>query len=44
MTKMTILVILKSGSEFAIKCDKFTIKQNSFGQAALKKAYETKQI
>lgn len=27
MPKMTIRVILKSGSEFAIKCDKFTIKQ-----------------
>lgn len=33
MPKMTIRVILKSGSEFAIKCDKFTIKQNGFGQA-----------
>lgn len=33
MNKMTIRVILKSGSEFAIKCDKFTIKQNGFGQA-----------
>lgn len=32
MNKMTIRVILKSGSEFAIKCDEFTIKQNSFGQ------------
>lgn len=30
---MTMRVILKSGSEFAIKCDKFTITQNSFGQA-----------
>ena len=27
MSKMTIRVILKSGSEFAIKCDKFTIQQ-----------------
>ena len=33
MNKMTSRVILKSGSEFAIKCDKFTIKQNGFGQA-----------
>lgn len=33
MPKMTIRIILKSGSEFAIKCDKFTIKQNGFGQA-----------
>ena len=30
MPKMTIRVILKSGSEFAIKCDKFTIQQNGF--------------
>ena len=30
---MTMRVILKIGSEFAIKCDKFTITQNSFGQA-----------
>ena len=34
MPKMTIRVILKSGSEFAIKCDKFTIQQNGFGQVA----------
>lgn len=33
MPKMTIRVILKSGSEFTIKCDKFTIQQNGFGQA-----------
>lgn len=33
MPKMTIRVILKSGSGFAIKCDKFTIQQNAFGQA-----------
>lgn len=33
MPKMTIRIILKSGSEFAIKCDKFTIQKNSFGQA-----------
>lgn len=33
MSKITIRVILKSGSEFAIKCDKFTINQNGFGQA-----------
>ena len=29
MPKMTIRVILKSGSEFAIKCDKFTIPRPS---------------
>ncbi len=33
MPKMTIRIILKSGSEFAIKCDKFTITKNGFGQA-----------
>ena len=33
MPKMTMRVILKSGSEFAIKCDKFTITRNGFGQA-----------
>lgn len=31
--KMTIRVILKSGVEFAVKCDKFTITKNGFGQA-----------
>ena len=33
MPKMTIRVILKSDSEFAIKCDTFTIQKNGFGQA-----------
>lgn len=33
MHKMTIRVILKSGVEFAIKCDKFTISHNGFGEA-----------
>ena len=33
MPKMTIRVILKSGSEFTIKCDEFTIKQNALGLA-----------
>ena len=32
MNKMTIKIILKSGSEFAIRCDKFTIEKNSVGQ------------
>ena len=31
MPKMTIRVILKSGSEFAIKCDEFTLKQTALG-------------
>ena len=30
MPKMTMRVILKSGSEFASKCDKFTITRNGF--------------
>ena len=33
MPKMTMRVILKSGSEFAINCYKFTITRNGFGQA-----------
>ena len=32
MDKMTIKIILKSGSEFAIRCDKFTIEKNIVGQ------------
>lgn len=32
MAKMMIRVILKSGSEFTTKCDKFAIDQNGFGQ------------
>ncbi len=30
---MTIRVILNSGSEFTIKCEKFTLERNGFGQA-----------
>ena len=30
MPKMTVRVILKSGVEFSIKCDKFTLTQNGF--------------
>ena len=30
--KMSIRVILKSGAEFTIKCDKFTLKENALGQ------------
>lgn len=32
MHQMSIRVILKSGSEFTIKCDKFTLERNGFGQ------------
>ena len=31
--KMSIRIILKSGVEFTVKCDKFTLKQNGLGQA-----------
>ena len=31
MPKMTIRVILKSGVEFAIKCEKFTVNRDGFG-------------
>lgn len=31
MPKMTIRVILKSGNEFNIKCDKFTIHRDGLG-------------
>ena len=30
MPKMTVRVILKSGVEFSVKCDKFTLTQNGF--------------
>lgn len=32
MDKMSIRVIMKSGVEFTIKCEKFTIKQDVFGK------------
>ena len=32
MMKMSIRIILKSGVEFTVKCEKFTLKQNGFGQ------------
>ncbi len=32
MPKMTMRVILKSGVDFAIKCDKFTINRDGFGK------------
>lgn len=32
MTKMTVRIILKSGTEFSVKCDKFTITRNALNQ------------
>ena len=32
MDKMSIRVIMKSGVEFTIKCEKFTTKQDMFGK------------
>ena len=32
MRKMSIRIILKSGVEFTVKCDKFTLKQNGLGK------------
>ena len=32
MRKMSIRIILKSGVEFTVKCDKFTLNQNRLGQ------------
>ena len=32
MGKMSIRIILKSGVEFTVKCDKFTLNQNGLGQ------------
>lgn len=32
MDKMSIRVIMKSGVEFTIKCEKFTTKQDVFGK------------
>lgn len=34
MPKMTVRVILKSGVEFSIKCDKFTLTRMDFEQVA----------
>ena len=33
MPKTTVRIILKSGVEFYVKCDKFTLTQNGFRQA-----------
>ena len=32
MSKMSIRIILKSGSEFTVKCDSFALKRNGFDQ------------
>ena len=32
MGKMSIRIILKSGVEFTVKCDKFTLNKNGFWQ------------
>ena len=32
MRKMSIRIILKSGAEFTVKCDKFTLTRNGFQQ------------
>lgn len=32
MAKMSIRIILKSGSEFTVKCDSFSLKRNGFDQ------------
>lgn len=39
--KMHVRVILKSGAEFTIKCDKFTLKTNGLGQTT---GYDIKGI
>lgn len=41
MTKMTVRIILKSGAEFSVKCDKFTITRNGLNQVT---GYEIKWI
>lgn len=41
MAKMTIRVILKSGAEFSIKCDKFTLSRNGLEQVT---GYDIKGI
>ena len=33
MRKISIRIILKSGAEFTVKCDKFTLKKNGLGEA-----------
>ena len=32
MPEMTVRIILKSGVEFSVKCDKFTLTRNRFDQ------------
>lgn len=32
MSKLSIQIILKSGVEFTVECEKFTLTKNGFGQ------------
>lgn len=32
MGKMSIRIILKSGADFTVKCDEFSLEKNGFGQ------------
>ena len=41
MGKMSIRIILKSGAEFTVKCEEFTIMRNGFQQVT---GYEIKGI
>ena len=41
MPKMTVRIILKSGTEFSVKCDEFTIKRNRLDQVT---GYDIKGI
>lgn len=41
MPKITVRIILKSGSEFSVKCDEFTITKNGLLQVTV---YNTKGI
>ena len=41
MAKMTVRIIMKSGTEFSVKCDKFTITKNGLDQVT---GYDIKGI
>ena len=41
MSKMSIQIILKSGAEFTVKCDSFTLKRNGLEQVT---GYDIKGI
>lgn len=41
MNKMSIQIILKSGAEFTVKCDSFTLKRNGLEQVT---GYDIKGI